>query len=88
LVVAAVSLPVSRIASSNQKSSRSIGFRGCMPALHTRSIFGTGDAGGSGLTFGGKLTNNGDLDIDNSGLTTAVTVTAAGSATPRPARSA
>ncbi len=41
-------------------------------------IFGTGDAGGSRLAFGGVLTNKGDLDIGNSGLTAAATVTATG----------
>ena len=40
-------------------------------------IFGTGDAGGSSLAVKGLLTNRGDLDIGNSGLTTAATVTAA-----------
>jgi hypothetical protein len=41
-------------------------------------ILGTGDAGGSSLTVGSTLTNKGDLDIGNSGLTTAATVIAAG----------
>ncbi len=38
---------------------------------------GLGDSGGSTLTVGGALTNNGDLEIGNSGLTKAVTVKAA-----------
>ncbi len=42
------------------------------------NVLGTGDAGGSAMTIGGTLTNNGDLDIGNSGLTVATTVTATG----------
>jgi hypothetical protein len=38
---------------------------------------GLGDAGGGRLTVTGKLTNNGDLNIGNSGLTKAETVKAA-----------
>ncbi len=41
-------------------------------------FFDTGDAGGSSLTVGSTLTNKGDLDIGNSGLIKAATVTAAG----------
>ena len=37
-----------------------------------------GGAGGSTLTIGGTLTNNGTLDIGNTSLTKATTVTAAG----------
>jgi hypothetical protein len=41
-------------------------------------VIGGGDAGGGGIAFAGTLTNNADLDIGNSGLSKAATVTVAG----------